>query len=628
MKSQIAKQHISAIAVQRSTTPHHEESKKPQRSTAKPNNVTTFVGGVWTRRSSSAGSGSIETSVIKSCRKTQINNSFGNIAGPQLLARAFSVLLLAAATALPGTAQSWPPIYVSNSIVSSGSTTPYISRYNANGGPPVNEFSVIGGNSVVWGLAVDGPDLFAQWEQGGTTAGVNKYINGSPVPYSVGAMFSADAVAASGPYLFVLRGSGVVGEYLASTGALVNANVADVSFGEGIAVSPESQGTVHLFVTSAIDFAGGNSGTGAVYTCSVSVSNGTGCTPKPLVSDLWYPQGIAVYGNKVFVAIPYGTNQGEIDEYDATTGAEGWRVSGIEGSPFNIAVSVEQNMADPVLLVTLNSSNEVAEYDALTGAVINSPLITAGLNYPIAIAVGGSCVPPPSNMVAWYPFDQTSEVQYDLINGNTAGAYGTSSITGEVSNALLFNGTGSYVQAPAQSWLNMGTEDFSIDAWVKIANSADDSGVVVLLDKRDSWPIQGYHFFLYNGRLGLQLAAKGNYSNYISNTAVPADDQWHLAAVTVERNSHTGGVWYLDGAPIDTAFDPTGQSGSLNSAALLDIGVRQAGLGGGSFFKGGLDELEIFNRALSPAEMLSLMLAGPNGKCKPPQPSWPPQPVI
>ncbi len=229
-----------------------------------------------------------------------------------------------------------------------------------------------------------------------------------------------------------------------------------------------------------------------------------------------------------------------------------------------------------------------------------------------------TCIPPPSSMVAWYPFDQPASVtgvQNDLAKGNTATTHGTLSIAGEVSKGLLFNGRNNYVEAPAQSWLNLDTSDFSIDTWVKVANPGDYKGVAVLLDKRDS-STRGYHFFLYNGQLGLQLADSSGYSNYVSTTAVPADNQWHLVAVTVARNSHKGGVWYLDGLPIDSRFDPTGHAGSLNSAAPLDIGVRSAGQGGGGFFRGGLDEMEIFNRALGASEVLSLAQAGPAGKCK------------
>jgi len=226
------------------------------------------------------------------------------------------------------------------------------------------------------------------------------------------------------------------------------------------------------------------------------------------------------------------------------------------------------------------------------------------------------CVPPPSSMVAWYTFDQTGSTQNDLARGNTATAYSTTSITGEVDNALQFNGLNSNVQAPAQSWLNMGRGDFSIDAWVKFASTYDYSNVVAIVDKRDQYPkpLRGYHFFLYYGKIGVQLADGTGYANYISTTAVPADNQWHLIAVTVQRGSSSGGVWYLDGVPIDLPFNPGAHVGSLDSSAGLSIGTLNGG--GSSYFKGGLDELEIFNRVLSPLEVQSLLKAGPAGKCK------------
>jgi hypothetical protein len=220
-------------------------------------------------------------------------------------------------------------------------------------------------------------------------------------------------------------------------------------------------------------------------------------------------------------------------------------------------------------------------------------------------------------MVAWYSFDKTGSSQHDLTSHhNTATAVGTTTIAGEVSKALQFDGTDDYVQAPAQSWLNTGTGPLSIDVWVKLSSAP--LSVVSLVDKRQGGV--GYQFFLYNylgtgsSEVGLQLAdgVGTGYANYFSTAAVPADKKWHLVAVTVVRNSHTGGTFYVDGVAKGT-FDPTAHVGSLNSGAALDIGVQ---LGGGESFKGGLDELEIFKRALSLTEVQTLYLAGAHGKCK------------
>jgi len=168
--------------------------------------------------------------------------------------------------------------------------------------------------------------------------------------------------------------------------------------------------------------------------------------------------------------------------------------------------------------------------------------------------------------------------------------------------------------------LNIGAnQDLSIDAWVKL--STVNQGVVSLVDKRESGPIQGYQFFMYNDKLGVQLANNGNFTNYVSSTVVPTGNQWHLVAVTVDRSSSACGTacgtFYLDGNAVGT-FDPSSYDNfTLNSAGIpLFIGGQDTGMGGGEFFAGGLDELEIFNRALSASEVKALYQAGSAGKCK------------
>lgn len=256
----------------------------------------------------------------------------------------------------------------------------------------------------------------------------------------------------------------------------------------------------------------------------------------------------------------------------------------------------------------------------LSRAFFMLTLIIAAMVVP---AAARSCMTPPPNMVAWYPFDYNT---WDISPWQNS-AYpvgGMQFNMGKVSYAAFFNGTNSYAEAPDAPQINMGTGDFSVDAWVYIANSNDETGSRIIVDKRSGTgaSLLGYSFFLYNGRLGLTLAEGPGHPGqtvYLSSTTVQPGF-WNLVAVTVSRNSPTGGIWYLNGSPIDFPFNPTGHQGSLNSpGAPLEIGAieRQLAAGGDRrWFKGGLDEVEIFNRALYPVEILYLYHAGSFGKCK------------
>ncbi len=555
------------------------------------------------------------TSAVEVHPRTTLRTTFI----PGLLSRASLMLLLVAAFVLPGAAQT---VYVSNYGNFGQGNGSFISEYYADG-TLIPSFTISNYFYETWGFAASGPSLIVPVESLSPVfpGWVGEYdgANGNLLGTLVNFVNTPHGAAVSGSFLFVLYDSGTVGEYWAATGQPINTMLGAVPAGQAgayIAAAPGLNGSVNVFVTA--EGVLGQPNTGSVQQIEVTDPvTGTANAPVGAVSALTYPAGVAVSadGRELYVVTAEAPN--------GPAGLYACPVSNFPCSPtssltqLNISNSVPTDVAvsGSNLFVTLNTANAIGEYNLNTKAW--NPT-WAALTAPLGIAVGpGTCVAPPNDMVAWYPFDQTGSAQDDLAYGNTATAYGTTSIAGEVSNALDFDGSSSYVEAQDQTWLNIGAnEDFSIDAWVKINSAADDRGVVVLLDKRESSPIQGYHFFLYNGLLGLQMANNGNYTNYVSAKAVPADGAWHLVAVTVHR-AKNGGTWYLDNQAVGT-FDPSAYDdlSLVSTGTPLVIGEREAGLGGGGFFKGGMDELEIFNVALSPAEVLSLYHAGSAGKCK------------
>lgn len=255
-------------------------------------------------------------------------------------------------------------------------------------------------------------------------------------------------------------------------------------------------------------------------------------------------------------------------------------------------------------------------------------------------------VPPNTTMVAWYDFDEDSGNSFsDLAMANQAIGYPVSNppthIVGKVSYALSFNGTDQYVDAPSSIvtnfgpapsvWCSLGPSGlysacpatFSFDFWIRSGSGAS-SGIVSIIDHRSGSPpnIYGYHVFLADGVLGLQLAdgqppAPG-YTNYYSPITIPVDNQWHFVAVViVSRLSTTGLHWYLDGAEQFPESDPTQRTGSLVNDSPVRIGSRTANSPLTGWFDGSLDEVEIYNRALIDAEVQGIYNAGAGGKCKP-----------
>ncbi|MFH0780169.1 MAG: LamG-like jellyroll fold domain-containing protein [Parcubacteria group bacterium] len=234
------------------------------------------------------------------------------------------------------------------------------------------------------------------------------------------------------------------------------------------------------------------------------------------------------------------------------------------------------------------------------------------------------CVQPPPSMISWWPSDGNALDIWDSNHGTLMN--GAAFAPGKVAQAFSFDGVNDYVKVPDSSSLNFGVgSGFSIDAWIKTRKQDFQS----IIDKREAPGNQntrGYHLYLYKGLLGFQMAdasapsptcsnnpLTSSCTNWVSQSQL-ADGQWHHVAVTVLRGSITGGTLYVDGMPV-LIFDPTVRIKSLANKADLLIAKHQFSTSA-NYFSGNIDEIEIFNRAITAAHVQSIYNAGSAGKCK------------
>ena len=248
----------------------------------------------------------------------------------------------------------------------------------------------------------------------------------------------------------------------------------------------------------------------------------------------------------------------------------------------------------------------------------------------------GGCVLPPADLVAWYPMDDASgpEVRDLASHDNTGMAAagllgypdGPQPVPGMVGGALAFDGESAFVDVPDAPTRNFADGDFTIGAWIDIGGSAA-PGVQPLVDKRDTSArdggVRGYELFLFDGRLGFQLAAAANSNNtcapsgaactnYVATGPSLADGRPHHVAATVRRSGRPALTLNVDGAAV--LSDPDPRPGNVDSPAPLLIGRSKVA---GLFLRGWIDELEIFGRALDANEVASIVVAAAAGKCRP-----------
>ncbi|MEI2722970.1 MAG: LamG-like jellyroll fold domain-containing protein [Verrucomicrobiota bacterium] len=275
--------------------------------------------------------------------------------------------------------------------------------------------------------------------------------------------------------------------------------------------------------------------------------------------------------------------------------------------PLRIGNSGDGN--DPYPFV--GQMDELTLYNrALAGSEVQSIYNAgaAGKNNP-------NCATAPADIVAWWPGDGNG---YDLARTNHATLSGATYVSAVASQGFNFDGLNDGVAAANDNALNLATatDQLTLEAWIKPLANNNTYGVMSVVGKRyspNSSTATGYELFLVNGVPGFQIANASGVANFIA-TGDLRDGGWHHVAVTLDRASTTGGTIYVDGTPRLT-FNPTVIAGSLSNAVPVRIGTHpQPGFNG--WYKGVIDEVTFYRRALTNIEITALYSAGSAGKCK------------
>ncbi|GJL61396.1 MAG: hypothetical protein NPIRA04_00500 [Nitrospirales bacterium] len=219
--------------------------------------------------------------------------------------------------------------------------------------------------------------------------------------------------------------------------------------------------------------------------------------------------------------------------------------------------------------------------------------------------------PPPANLVGHWTFDESSGTQASDDSGNAHHGTllnGPSWTTGKISGALDFDGNDDYVLIgdPADGSLDMGAgQDFTLAAWIKTSDRTPNAGDSLRIISKQ---VSGGRFYTLrertDGTVGFEVRTDGgNYAGQLSTSTID-DGQWHHVAGT--RNGSTLTI-YVDGVAEGSTSGPTD---SLANSAPLYIGHYQPGQG--QNFHGAIDDVRIYQQALTASEIATLAQSGTN----------------
>jgi hypothetical protein len=195
-------------------------------------------------------------------------------------------------------------------------------------------------------------------------------------------------------------------------------------------------------------------------------------------------------------------------------------------------------------------------------------------------------------MVGWWPLDETSSPANDLAGVNNTGTWINNPIpvAGKVGGALYFFPP-NYVEVSPHPELDLGTGDFSIDAWVRPVDCSHGPAHILspIVDKFNG--TNGFSFYLDQPNVGAaNLYLNINGSTFTSSGTIPTlgSSTWSHIAVTVKRGGSGPGVgtFYINGSPAGTFTPPLGTVtntvpcglGKSVSPAPYDVKLRSMSL--------------------------------------------------
>lgn len=239
------------------------------------------------------------------------------------------------------------------------------------------------------------------------------------------------------------------------------------------------------------------------------------------------------------------------------------------------------------------------------------------------------CVSPPPGLVSWWDADAMSGVSvFDIQDGNDGTLVnGATTALGQVGNAFSFDGVDDYVDIPDSAGLDSITSAVTVDMWIKPEVPAQLMGAI--FSRRDPLKSEGFSIFLFQDGTLLVITRTTTSPSVSGSVFLSPSDVIQFGTfqhVAATADTSTGMVKiYLNGQelPLTTVFGPETLSGQLFTTNNLFIGRRQTsatreGAFGAAYYKGLIDEVEIYDRALSESEIQDIFDAGSAGKCKDP----------
>lgn len=211
----------------------------------------------------------------------------------------------------------------------------------------------------------------------------------------------------------------------------------------------------------------------------------------------------------------------------------------------------------------------------------------------------GSSQIPIAELVGEWKFDGNT---FDT-SGTGNNGDGTTYVDGKIGQALSTDGTDDVVTVPNSPSLNFGTSSFSISLWMKSNQSGTgNAGFGWLVDHRSNndGVYAGYTIGDASGTIYARIRDSSGHDVPVISTTNLNDNKFHHIVFVVDRATQTESL-YVDDVLQSTAL--ISSVGNINTYVNLHFGGTAYPNTPVNFFSGVLDQVRIYDKALTGTEM-------------------------
>ncbi|TAL14738.1 LamG domain-containing protein [Patescibacteria group bacterium] len=243
------------------------------------------------------------------------------------------------------------------------------------------------------------------------------------------------------------------------------------------------------------------------------------------------------------------------------------------------------NVSKVTVNVLYNNPQQTVQYSTYTNGVGGATVTTS----PIVL----------NGLVGWWPFNgNANDSSGNGYNGTVSGATLTTGQNGSANGAYAFNGSSSSITEP--STMGLGTTNATLSCWV-YNPTATNSGEFIKASVGYSYGIGIGSTQFDNTTPGTNIVMLYENVRWIA-TSTALGTGWHFVAMVIDGSGTP--FAYRDGVLVPGNYAGTGATAPTSGAA---IGGNSANA---RWFTGSIDDVRIYNRALSANEIASLYNAG------------------